>query len=177
MKKKIVAVALFVGMGFALGCTTTPTPSVAANGATSVAGQVEAAKFERDGFVTRVDKRGHLWVFTPGSKSLVGYDDKGAPAVHTVRPLAGPGRITMKEVESGTIDAYLKAKPGFVTRLDKRGHLWVFKTGSKALADYDSKGAPAVHTVRPLAGPDRITMKEVEGGTIDAYLQAPVYRQ
>ena len=171
MKKKIVAVALVVGLSFTLGCTSTSTKSVAGNEAPPAASQV-VAQYDRDGFVTRMDKRGHLWVFYSGSKALAEYDSKGAPAVHNVRPLAGPDRITMKEVEEGTINAYLLAKPGFVTRMDKRGHLWVFYSGSKALAEYDSKGAPAVHNVRPLAGPDRITMKEAEEGTIDAFLKA-----
>ena len=171
MKKKIVAVALIVGLSFTLGCTTTPPKSVAGNETALAAPQV-AAQHDRDGFVTRMDQRGHLWVFYSDSKALADYDSKGAPAVHNVRPLAGPERITMKEVDEGTINAYLQAKPGFVTRMDRRGHLWVFYTSSNALADYDSKGAPAVHNVRPLAGPERITMKEVDEGTIDAYLQA-----
>ncbi|HET98453.1 MAG TPA: hypothetical protein ENN98_07155 [Desulfurivibrio alkaliphilus] len=173
MKKKIVVVALIVGLSFGLGCTTTPTASVAGNGATTAAAEV--VKYDRDGFVTRLDKRGHLWVFYEGSKALAAYDSKGTPAKHTVRPLAGPGRTTLKEAEDGTINAYLMARPGFATRLDKRGHLWVFKAGGKALADYDSKGAPAKHTARPLAGPNRTTLKEAEDGTIDAYLKAREY--
>ena len=174
MKKKIIAVALVVGLSFALGCTTTPSTSIAGNGA-AIAAEVSATKYARDGFATRIDRRGHLWVFYEGSKALADYDSKGAPAVHNVRPLAGPGKTTMKESVEGTINAYLQAKPGFATRLDQRGHLWVFKAGSKALADYDSKGAPAVHNVRPLAGPERITMKEAEEGTIDAFLKAAEY--
>ena len=174
MKKKIIAVALLAGLGFGLGCTTTPSTSVAGNGA-AAASEVSAAQYARDGFTTRMDRRGHLWVFYAGSKALTDYDSKGAPAVHNVRPLAGPSRITMREAVDGTIDAYLLAKPGFATRMDRRGHLWVFEAGSQALADYDSKGAPAVHNVRPLAGPQRVTMREAKDGTIDAYLKAPDY--
>jgi streptogramin lyase len=167
MKRSMGTLALAVGLSLFFSCATG-----------TVAGNVSPAQnasYERAGFETRLDKGGRLWVFESGSKALADYDSKGTPAKHIVRPLAGPGGITLKAADGHTIDAYLLARPGFVTRIDKRGHLWVFESGSQALADYDSKGAPAKHTVRPLAGPNQMTIKAVDGATIDQYLQATPY--
>lgn len=170
MQRSVVTLTLIVGLSLFLACTTGTPTSVA--GTVTPAG---TAAYERAGFETRLDKGGRLWVFESSSQALSDYDSKGAPAVHTVRPLAGPGGITIKAVEGATIDAYLLARPGFVTRIDKRGHLWVFAAGSPELSQFDTKGAPAVHTIRPLAGPNRMTIKAVEGATIDQYMQADPY--
>ena len=107
MKKKTVAVALIAGLSFAVVCTTFTLSSAGTEA--SPTAQVTAVQYDRDGFTTRIDRRGHLWVFKAGSKALADYDSKGAPAVHNVRPLAGPDRITMKEAEDGTIEAFLQA--------------------------------------------------------------------
>ena len=62
-------------------------------------------------------------------------------------------------------------KPGFATRLHK-GSLWVFEAGSDALAAFDAGSVPARHVVRPLAGPDNLTVRSPEGETITLYLTA-----
>lgn len=63
-------------------------------------------------------------------------------------------------------------RPGFVTQLED-GRLWVFRAGSKELAEFQAKGEPAKQVVRPGAGPGRITLKGPDAETLDAYLAAP----
>lgn len=62
-------------------------------------------------------------------------------------------------------------KTGFATRLHK-GSLWVFEAGSDELAAFDAGSVPARHVVRPLAGPDNLTVRSPEGETITLYLTA-----
>ncbi|MBU0723388.1 MAG: hypothetical protein KJ904_12530 [Alphaproteobacteria bacterium] len=62
-------------------------------------------------------------------------------------------------------------KPGFTTKVDD-GRLWVFKTGSKELADFQKKGEPAKQVTRIAAGPNRMTIRSNDSAVIDAYLAA-----
>ncbi|MBD1401489.1 hypothetical protein ICT70_12525 [Pelobacter sp. M08fum] len=78
--------------------------------------------------------------------------------------------MTIRAPEFDVIDAYLMAKPGFVTGIED-GRLWVFKEGTKEADAYiASKSKPAKHVVRPGAGPNGITIRAPEFDTIDAYL-------
>jgi hypothetical protein len=77
--------------------------------------------------------------------------------------------LTIMSGDNETIDAYLTAKPGFETRLAD-GRLWVFRTGSKELAEFEQYGELAKHVIRPGAGPAGITIKAPAAETIDAYL-------
>lgn len=62
-------------------------------------------------------------------------------------------------------------KPGFATRLHK-GSLWVFEADSDELAAFDAGSVPAKHVVRPMAGPDNLTVRSPEGETLTLYLTA-----
>ena len=64
----------------------------------------------RPGFHVELDKDGRLWVFKTGTPELDEFKAKGKPAKHVVRPLAGPGRITIKAPDAETADAYLAAQ-------------------------------------------------------------------
>ncbi len=62
-------------------------------------------------------------------------------------------------------------KPGFVTRIVE-GRLWVFKEGAKEIAKFDKEGELVKQVIRPAAGPNRMTIKAPDSGTITAYLCA-----
>ncbi len=70
----------------------------------------EAKNYDRPGFVTIMDKHGRLWVLRENSKELAEFREKGEPAKQVVRPRIGPDGLTLKSVDSETIDAYLKAE-------------------------------------------------------------------
>jgi hypothetical protein len=63
------------------------------------------------------------------------------------------------------------AKPGFYTDV-KDGRLWVFREGSKELADYRKHGEPAQQVTRIGAGPKGMTIKSSDTKVIDEYLAA-----
>lgn len=60
-------------------------------------------------------------------------------------------------------------KPGFTTIVDD-GRLWVFRSGSKDLADFQKKGEPAKQVTRIAAGPNRMTVKSTDAEIIDSYV-------
>lgn len=66
-------------------------------------------------------------------------------------------------------DQYDKA--GFVTKVQD-GRLWVFKEGSKDLADMQKDGLPEKSEMRIGAGPDGMTIKAPSDAVIQAYLDA-----
>lgn len=73
---------------------------------------------------------------------------------------------------AGHTQAVSYDRSGFVTQMED-GRLWVFRAGSKELAEFQAKGEPAKQLVRPGAGPGRITLKGPDAETLDAYLAAP----
>jgi hypothetical protein len=118
-----------------------------------------------------VEREGRLWVFKDGSKDLAEFLKTGEPAKQVTRPAAGPGGITLKSSDSATIDEYLLARDGFAVKL-VGGRAWVFKAGSKDLAEFLKTGEPAKQVTRPAAGPGGITLKSSDSATIDEYLLA-----
>lgn len=124
----------------------------------------------RAGFVAKFED-GRLWVFRSGSKELADFEKHGELAKHVVRPGAGPGGATIKAPDAETLDAYIYAKPNFVTLVED-GRLWVFRRGSKELADFRKHGELAKHVVRPGAGPGGMTIKAPDNETIAAYTVA-----
>lgn len=72
--------------------------------------------------------------------------------------------VTSALVWAGSYD-----KPGFVTKVED-GRLWVFKAGSKELADMEKSGLPAVHVSKIGEGPEGMTLKAVSNDILDAYL-------
>jgi len=165
MKKSLLnRITLIFLLAFAFGCAG---PQTAVNASSH---QVKAADYARPGFVTKVED-GRLWVFIPGSKELANFEKHGELAKHVIRPAAGPNRITVKGPDTNTVDAYLLAKPGFITRIED-GRLWVFKVDSKELEKFEKHGELAKHVIRPAAGPKRMTLKAPDAETVDAYLAA-----
>ena len=77
--------------------------------AAPVAQQAPAVKsYDKPGFATAIVK-GRLWVFEDGSKELAAFRESGkTPAVHVVRPLAGPDRMTLIATSIEILDAYMK---------------------------------------------------------------------
>jgi hypothetical protein len=122
----------------------------------------------RPGFVTKVDD-GRLWVFRSGAKELAEFEKSGELVKSVARLSAGPMGMTLKGPDAETLDAYIYAKPNFVTLLDD-GRLWVFRPGSKDLADFQKHGELAKHVVRPGIGPDGMTVKAPDNDTINAYI-------
>lgn len=62
-------------------------------------------------------------------------------------------------------------KPGFKTIVED-GRLWVFREGSKELAEFEKHGEPAKMVTRIGAGPNGMTIRSDSADTIDAYLAA-----
>jgi hypothetical protein len=60
-------------------------------------------------------------------------------------------------------------KPGFYTEV-KDGRLWVFREGSKELAEFKQHGEPARQVTRIGGGPNGMTIKSSDADVIDAYL-------
>ncbi|MEX2187483.1 MAG: hypothetical protein WD875_11835 [Pirellulales bacterium] len=89
---------------------------------------------------------------------------------HVVRPGAGPGGVTIKAPDNETIGAYMAARDGFRTVV-KDDRIWVFRGGTKELAEFLAKGEPAYHVTRPSAGPMGMTIKAPDAETLDAYLR------
>ena len=141
------------------------------NGMTVRSGDVEtidAYLTAKDGFATSVVD-GRLWVFKSGSEGLAEFKAHGEPAKSVTRVGAGPNGMTIRSDDVSTIDAYLTARDGFQTFIVD-GRLWVFRSGAEALAEFEQFGEPAKSVTRVGAGPNGMTVRSVDGATIDAYL-------
>jgi len=175
MNKMISIYGSIAALVVATGCGTTAQQCCPSEKPAAVEAKVDApaavSAHDKPGFVTSVVK-GRLWVFRDGSKELAAFREAGkGPAVHTVRPLAGPDRMTLIAVDGETIVDYMVAKPGFHTVV-KEGRLWVFAEGSEALAAFKASGkTPAVHSTRVKAGPMGMTIIAPDLAVLDAYMQ------
>jgi hypothetical protein len=63
------------------------------------------------------------------------------------------------------------SKPGFYTEV-KDGRLWVFRDGSKDLAEFKQHGEPAKQVTRIGGGPNGMTIKSSDAKVIDEYMAA-----
>ena len=63
------------------------------------------------------------------------------------------------------------SKPGFYTEV-RDGRLWVFREGSKELADFKQHGEPPIQATRVGGGPNGMTVKSSDVAVIDEYLTA-----
>jgi hypothetical protein len=61
-----------------------------------------------EGFETRLDE-GRVWVFLAGSEAAKAFDSQGEPAQQIIRPAAGPRGMTIKALDKGVAEAYLRA--------------------------------------------------------------------
>lgn len=142
--------------------------AVLAPGGKHIESSILPGPFSRRGFVTQ-EKDSRLWVFRVGSKELAEFAKSGPPAQHVIRPGAGPGGMTLRAPDYETMDDYAISRPDFVARMVK-GHLWVFRCGSKEAADFAKSGAPAHNVTRVAAGPQGVTVRAPDAATIDEYL-------
>jgi len=149
----------------ATGTTTTATAAAAAKPANQA-----GSAYARPGFVTLIED-GRLWVFKQDAKELAAFKAHGELAKHVIRPAAGPMGMTLKAPDTETIQAYVAAKPGFVTLIED-GRVWVFKHDAKELAAFKAHGELAKHVIRPAAGPMGMTIKAPNTETINAYIAA-----
>jgi hypothetical protein len=124
----------------------------------------------KPGFVTMMDD-GRLWIFAAGCEELKAFERDGELAKHVIRPAAGPMGMTIKSPNVETIEAYMAAADGFVTKIED-GRVWVFRAGCPALADFEEHGELAKHVIRPAAGPMGMTVKSPDTETLEAYLRA-----
>ena len=121
----------------------------------------------RPGFVTAIVD-GRVWVFRPGTEELAEFERYGEPAKHVTRPGVGPRGATVKAPDGETLTEFVVARDGFETlRVD--GRLWVFETGSEALAAFRAHGEPAAHVTLVGVGPLGLTLKGPDRDTLDRY--------
>ncbi len=141
------------------------------NGMTIRSGNVEtidAYLVSRSGFETFIVD-GRLWIFKSGAEELAEFKAHGEPAKSVTRVGAGPNGMTIRSSDVETIDAYLTARDGFATFIVE-GRLWVFREGAAELKEFKEFGEPAKSVTRVGAGPNGMTIRSVDGATIDAYL-------
>jgi hypothetical protein len=124
----------------------------------------------KHGFVT-VETEGRWWIFRDGSKDLAAFKKTGEPEKSYTRINAAPYKATLRAPDIETMEEYLTAKPGFVTKFDD-GRLWIFRQDSKDLAEFLKNGDLTKQVVRPGAGPRGMTLKGPDADTIIAYVTA-----
>lgn len=129
---------------------------------------IDAYLTARPGFAAFIVD-GRLWVLVPGTEAHAEFLQSGEPAKSVTRVGAGPNGMTIRSGDAETIDAYLAARDGFETFIVE-GRLWVFRAGAEELAEFKQFGEPAKSVTRVGAGPNGMTIRSVDGATIDAYL-------
>jgi hypothetical protein len=125
----------------------------------------------KPGFVAHV-VHGRLWVFHDGSEDLRTFESLGELTQHVTRVGAGPGGMTIKGPDRGTIVDYVTALDGFETFVNAENRLWVFRLGSQALEEFYGRGRPEKHITLVGAGPLGLTIKSSDHETAEAYIRA-----
>jgi hypothetical protein len=125
----------------------------------------------KPGFVSFV-REGRLWVFPEVSADLIEFCESGEPGKCAILPGAGPGGMTLKGADTESLAAYSVAKPGFFTKIDEDGRLWVCRAGSEEAETVASGGELGKRVIRPAAGPNGMTINGPDNETIEEYLTA-----
>jgi len=123
----------------------------------------------KPGFVTKIVD-GRLWVVASNTELASQVAEGEFPEKHITKIGAGPNRMTIKSVDSETINSYLTGKRGFETVFDEDGRLWVFKTDSEDWKTFQAEGFPEKHVTRIGAGPNRETIKSPAPESITEYV-------
>jgi len=124
----------------------------------------------KEGFQSKmIDDR--LWVYSDTDEEAAAVFGGEEPAKNATIPAAGPLGISLRSTDLDTIVAYIAAKPGFAVR-NVEGVLWVFKSGTPELADFDAGNEPAKNATIPAAGPCGMSLRSTELNTIVDYLVA-----
>jgi hypothetical protein len=89
----------------------------------------------------------------------------------TLRIVLALGLLTLAACATTQPTAASYGKPGFVTEV-KDGRLWVFREGSKDLAEYRKHGELTKMVTRIGAGPNGMTIRAGDARDIDDYLAA-----
>jgi hypothetical protein len=129
---------------------------------------VQISQFDKPGFTT-IEQDGRLWIFQIGSEELADFRQHGELAKHVTCPAAGPQGMTVKAPDMGTIQAYMSARPGYVTFVED-GRLWVFEEGSEELQQYREHGELAKHVTKIGVGPMGMTVKGPDSDVVNEYL-------
>jgi hypothetical protein len=134
-------------------------------------GSTVETKAASPGFVVIPAADNRIWVFRDGSKELDEFRKQGELSKHVTRPGAGPGGVTVKAPDAETIVEYAVARDGFETFV-REERIWVFRPGTKDLAEFQKSGEPAKSVTRPGAGPLGMTVKSSDSATITEYVCA-----
>lgn len=109
----------------------------------------------KSGFRTSIED-GRLWVLKDGEEKA---------EKHITLIGAGPMSMTIKAANKSTALEYIAAKPGFVTKADDEGRIWIFTADEEV-------SMPEKHVTRVGAGPRNITLKALNRDVLDAYCAA-----
>lgn len=112
---------------------------------------------------------GRLWVFEQGSEGLAEFQASGEPAKSVTLPAVGPGGVTVRSDDRGTVIEYLASTPGYHVEF-KDDVLWIFESGSEALVEFQSFGEPAKNATMIGAGPNGVSIRSVDTETILGFL-------
>jgi hypothetical protein len=168
-------IVLTLAVAFAVaGCKTGEDKTADLSGGERPATQAAAPEatgspFGRPGFTVVPAADNRIWVFRDGSKEIEELRKHGELVKFVTRPGAGPGRMTVRAPDGDTILAYAAAREGFSTSV-REGRIWVFRPGSKELAEFEKSGEPAKSVTRIGAGPLGMTVKGPDPDTITEYL-------
>ena len=167
----VISFSILIGAG----CQSGPAPTENSAVPELPKGQVQRSVHDRPGFVG-AEKDGAVWIFRAGSEELAKFDETqkvpgdGAAAIGVLdKPLKAPDSETL-EAYVGTIQY---SRPGFLA-VGVDGRIWVFRSGSEALANYlnmqkvPGDGAAAIGVL------DK-TVKAPDSATVDAYLAEYLY--
>jgi hypothetical protein len=152
---------------FAAACQNTPAPIAPDKPTTEAAA---SGVYDRPGFVVFA-KEGRLTVFCGEDKALAGFQQTGDLIQSVTRIGAGPGGMTVRAPDGETIDGYVLARPGFITRVAE-GRIWVFPAAGDDFAKFCAHGEPTQSVTRIGVGPNGETVKSSDGAVIDAWLKA-----
>lgn len=153
------SVILAISLGLT-GCVTGGDSAQAVN--------KKAVSHQRAGFHTELVD-GRLWVLREGSEELADFVQNGPPDKNVTRIVAGDKPITLRAVDTETIDAYLHTRPGFATYVID-GRMWVLREGSEDLKDFRKNGAPDKSVTRIGVNGFSMPIRSVDDKTLDDFL-------
>jgi len=176
LRELIVLTLGFIAVFVLVGCEEGSSAPVAAKPAVPAPARAPSAPvptvgvgpFSKPGFVTFLNKN-VLTVFRVESKDLPKFRQSGDMAKGVIRPAAGPEGLSLKAPDGETLQDYLMTDRQFIVR-HVDGRLWVFRNGCAEFGQYVRDGELAKNVTRVGAGPNGMTLKAPDTGTLDLYV-------